>query len=119
MCLKSNPDSVYSGITQVDIAIVFFPAKSYEMRIADDIHQLQRNFNSVELLSVNGTEMAPKKSGNVEKLTMTVSSIDAYTSTAYFAVVAADDVGSRGEQSNILPITVARTRNYEGTEIRE
>ena len=94
--------------------VTFLSAKSYEMRISEDIHQLQGDFDSCEILVVHGKEMTPKESGNVEKLTITLSSNDSYTSTAYFAVAAIDEDGNRGEPSNILPITMATTFNYEG-----
>lgn len=84
------------------------------MRISDDPVALRRDFMSAERLSVNGSDMSPNVSGKVERLQMVVSSNDEFTATTYFAIVAIDDVGNRGDVSNIVPITIGLTSHFEG-----
>ena len=92
-------------------------ASWYEMRISDDQSSLQHNFTSAELLNVGGVGMTPNVSGKVERLHMVVSSNDAFTNTTYFAVVAIDEVGNRGEVSNVIPITIGLASHFEGNVI--
>ena len=87
-------------------------AKSYEMRISRDQDTLGRDFIGAELLNVN--DMTPNVSGKVERLQMIVSSNDALTSSAYFAIVAIDEVGNRGKVSNIVPIIIGQASQFEG-----
>ena len=75
---------------------------------------LRNNFAGGDLLNVSGASMTPNISGKVERLLMVVSSSDAYTTTTYFAIVAIDDAGNRGQVSNIIPITIGQTSQFEG-----
>ena len=84
------------------------------MRISSDPTGLRNNFIGGELLNLSSASMTPNISGKVERLLMVVSSNDAYTITTYFALVAIDDVGNRGQVSNIIPITIGKTSQFEG-----
>ena len=89
-------------------------ASFYEMRIADDPNVLRLSFLSADELNTGGSRMTPNISGKVERLVMTVSSDDSFTTTTNFAIVAVDEVGNRGPVSNIVPITVGSTSQFEG-----
>ena len=75
---------------------------------------LRNNFAGGDLLNVGGASMTPNISGKVERLLMVVSSNDSYTTTTYFAIVAIDDADNRGQVSNIIPITIGQTSQFEG-----
>ena len=72
---------------------------------------------SAERLNVSGDGMTPDVSGKVERILMVVSSNEAFTTTTYFAVVAIDEVGNRGEVSNIIPITIGFGSQFTGNTI--
>ena len=91
-----------------------FTASFYEMRISNDANILRRDFLTAEELNTGGSAMIPKASGKVERLVMTVSTDDSFTSTTNFAIVAVDEVGNRGPVSNIIPITIGSTSQFEG-----
>ena len=84
------------------------------MRIAVDPSSLRHDFMSAERLVVSGSNMTPNVSGKVERLQMVVSSNDEFTATTYFAIVAIDEVGNRGDVSNIVPITIGLTSQFKG-----
>ena len=84
------------------------------MRISNDPSSLRHDFMNAERLNVSGVGMTPNVSGKVERLLMVVSSNDAFTTTTYFAIVAVDEVGNRGEVSNIIPITIGVGSQFEG-----
>ena len=87
------------------------------MRISNDQSSLRHDFMNAELLNVSGVGMTPNVSGKVERLQMVVSSNDAFTTTTYFAIVAIDEAGNRGEVSNIIPITIGFGSQFEGNLI--
>ena len=91
-----------------------YVASAYEMRIADDPKSLRHDFMNAERLVVSGSNMTPNVSGKVERLQIVVSSNDEFTATTYFAIVAIDEVGNRGDVSNIVPITIGLTSQFEG-----
>lgn len=84
------------------------------MRISSNISQLRNDFVNNDLLNVRGVNMTPSVTGHVERLQMVVSSNDALTSTAHFAIEAVDEAGNRGSVSNIIPITVGEATKFEG-----
>ena len=84
------------------------------MRISNDVNILRRDFLTAEELNTGGSAMSPKASGKVERLVMTVSTDDSFTSTTNFAIVAVDEVGNRGPVSNIIFITIGSTSQFEG-----
>ena len=94
--------------------ICYDTATLYEMRIASDPNVLRSDFMNGDILDGNVTSIKPTVSGAVERLVMVVSSNDNYTSTTYFAIVAIDDVGNRGQVSNIVPITIGQSSQLKG-----
>ena len=84
------------------------------MRIASDPDVLRRDFMNGDIPDGNVGSIKPTVSGEVECLVIVVNSNDTYTSTTYFAIVAIDDVGNRGQVSNIVPITIGQCSQLKG-----
>ena len=98
-------------------ASYYWIASWYEMRISNDQSSLRHDFMSADLLNVSSAGMTPNVSGKVERLQIVVSSVDAFTTTTYLAIVAIDEVGNRGEVSNIIPITIGLASQFLGNII--
>ena len=84
------------------------------MKISMDIKQLRHDYLNTEEINYDKDSMVPKASGNLERMGLVVKSDDSFTSTAFFAIVAVDEVGNRGPLSNVIPITVGISSQYEG-----